>query len=656
MKSPISPFRITLICLFLLMASASYTQEYVRQIDSLKLAFEQAKYDSTRGRLLDDISYIYYSYHLDSSIAYAQKSGDYGRKCGDKGLVAQSYNSIGVCLVNKAALMSAMENFDRAYEIYHSIDDKRGEAKMVNNLGVIYTEIGEYAKAIEKYKLSYAINSELKLWDIASSALFNIALNEIYLKNFDLALTHANELQLLRSKYPNAIHPAPLYADIFQHNNMLDSARFYAELAVNDHVARGETYLTISSRVILAEIQLKLGDIETAGKLIRYCDEQIEINNYTDSKIKLLPLKAKYLSLIGSFEEAFKAQSEYVALKDSVDKANRMNIINDLNARYETGRMENEIAEQDEQLAENKTWLTAFFLIACILTLGLAAVAIFLKKNKRLNRLLKTQNAHINIQRQKIISSITYAKKIQQSTLPKETDFLSLFKESFIYFKPKDIISGDFYAYQIIDSKTYIAAIDCTGHGVPGAFMSLIANSKLNRVVNEFQERDPGRILASMHREIQHALQQENNIDNAQDGLEMSICVIDRAINTIQFAGAGSSIMMMHNNELKEYKGAPLGIGGNMPISALSGRNLNFQTQSIPFSENDMLLMYSDGFHDQIGGADNKKLNKSKFRDFVQELYRNNLLKATEYSERFINTWRKNQPQTDDIMLIGIRL
>ncbi len=628
----------------------------MQPIDSLKGVFKSANHDSIRGRLMDEISYIFYSYELDSSIYYAKLSGEYAKKCGDQKMLAQSYNSVGVCLINKSALMSAMDYFNNAYVIYSNIKDAAGEAKMLNNLGVIYSDIGEYEKAIQKFQLSWQINIQLQRWDVASHALFNISINETYLHDLDNALIHAQELQRFFAEHNDVVHPAPLFAQIFIERNILDSAKYYAEIAISQHAIRGETYFMISSRLTLADILIQLGDLVEAGKLITYCSDEITINNLVESKIQLLPIRSKYLSLLGRFEEAYVDQNEYQSLKDSIDSANKMNMINDLSARYELTRMESEIASQDIQITENKTWIGMFILIALILSVGLVAVVIFLKRNRRLNQILKTQNAQINIQRQKIISSITYAKKIQQSALPKEKDFKSLFKEAFIYFKPKDIISGDFYAYQIIDNKTYVAAIDCTGHGVPGAFMSLIANAKLNRVVNELKERDPGKILAAMHHEIQISLQQETNEDNAQDGLEMSLCVIDRLNHTIEFAGAGSSIMLMKDNELVEYKGTALGLGGNLIHSERPGRNFKFETQIISFTQNDMLMMYSDGFHDQIGGEENKKLNKGKFKDFIKNLNISNLHKASELSESFINNWKGNHPQTDDIMLIGIRL
>lgn len=653
-KTFISTLLVIVLVLFL--PKQSFSNDYGQNIDSLKTALSKAMADSTRGRFADDISYIYYSFDSDSSIRYARISGEYAKKCGDINLLAQSYNSVGVCMINKSALMSALENFNEAYELYHSVNNKQGEAKMLNNLGVIYTELGEIKKSIEKYKLSYSINKSLETWDVASFALYNIALNEVLDNQIDSARQHANELMNLRKIHPEMIHPAPVFAQLFVESNQLDSALFYAKIAVNDQLLNNESYHSISATITLADILGKSGNYAEAEIQIQAAEDLIKKLSAHESYASLWPVKADIRYKQGRFREAYEYQVKFNQLQDSLDNENQMNILLEVKEKYETDRMQREIQEQGNTLAENKIWISSIFFIACTILGGFIVVLYFLKRNRKLNRVLKFQNSQISLQRQKIISSITYAKKIQQSTLPKEREFSNLFKESFIYFKPKDIISGDFYAFHQIDGKIYVAAIDCTGHGVPGAFMSLIANTKLNRVLNELNERDPGRILNMMHQEIMEALQQEKSEDNAQDGMEMSLCVIDSANQKIQFAGAGNSILIVNNDEVKEYKGGPLGIGGNYAKYTQQNRVSLFETQEISYAEKDTLLMYSDGFYDQIGGPDNKKLNKARFRSFIQSITSGNLSIASVECEKYISSWKMKQPQTDDMMLIGIRL
>jgi serine phosphatase RsbU (regulator of sigma subunit) len=650
------PYRILPASIFLMLFVEINGQSSTSAIDSLMQEMHHAKTDSAKSRLLYAVGDQYYNINLDSCLHYANQSNQLAKKKGTKLTEAKAANLIGICMLNKSCLISALENFNKSYQIYQSLNDKSGEAKLLNNLGVIYSQLGEYTSAIDKYKRSYALNMELQNYALASSALFNISSNELEDGQVDLALQHAKDLQKLKMEHPEADEPADLYASIFLHKNMLDSASKYCEKSMEEYSRLGDIQFTANARLTMATIQMKQGNLNTAYQLMLSAQKDIDAHDLTEQKISLLKLKSEYFNATNQQHAAYSAQLEYINLKDSIAENNKLNTLIDLNLQYETERMEKELESQEMQLAENKIWFGSIAFIAISLFIAFISVFYFLGKNKKLNRVLSLQNDQINQQRQKIISSIKYAKKIQQSTLPHAADFKTLFKESFIYVKPKDIISGDFFAYQVVGNSTYVAAIDCTGHGVPGAFMSLIANTKLNRVINELGERDPGRILAAMHREIQKALQQETNDDNAMDGMEMSICMIDKEKQTIQFAGAGSSILLMQNNQLMEYKGTPLGIGGRCGMGKVNGYSPSFATIQIPYAENDTLFLYSDGFHDQIGGAENKKLNKTRFNAFVQNLSNLNLFTASDLTEKFLNNWRSNQPQTDDIMLIGIRL
>lgn len=200
-----------------------------------------------------------------------------------------------------------------------------------------------------------------------------------------------------------------------------------------------------------------------------------------------------------------------------------------------------------------------------------------------------------------------------------------------------------------------IATIDCTGHGVPGAFMSLIANNKLNKVVNEKGIHEPSQVLAEVHKEIVHSLNQETGLENSQDGMDMSLCVIDRSSNSIEFAGAQNPIFIVKEGIVHEIKADSLSLGGTILSNKLNGA-FNFSTKKIFFDEGNMLFMFTDGFVDQFGGAENKKLNKSLFKNLILETYEQNIENAKSKLESFFKTWCGDNPQIDDVLIIGARL
>jgi serine phosphatase RsbU (regulator of sigma subunit)/Tfp pilus assembly protein PilF len=511
-------------------------------------------------------------------------------------------------------------------------------------------------RAKEKYEISYRLNTEIGYWEAASNALFNISGSYFSLKDYDQSLKYANELQQFHRAHPETTSPASLFGDIFEQKGQLDSARHYLTIALEDQENKGDIFNWSICVINLARVVLAQGHPEEANTILTSAEKVIKENEMMDAEFAFWNLKANIYAELGQHQQAYDYQQTALELNDSIDHLNQMNMINDMNTKYETDRMEFQIQEQQGIIESKEVWLVTIMVVAIILVIGLFCVVYILRKNRKLTALLKVQNLQINHQRQKIISSINYAKKIQQSTLPKEHDFKKLFKDSFIYFKPKDIISGDFYAYQQIGEKIYVAAVDCTGHGVPGAFMSLIANSKLNKVVNELGERDPGRILTKMHREIQLSLNQESGEDHTMDGVEMSLCAIDLQKQTIDFAGAGSSIFIARGGEIHEFKGNFHGLGGADYVWKKDNAPQLFTTQTITYDKEDLLYMFSDGIPDQIGGNDLKKLNKGQFKQHLLGISNNALDHAAQGCDKFINDWRKNNQQTDDMMLIGIRL
>jgi serine phosphatase RsbU (regulator of sigma subunit) len=272
-----------------------------------------------------------------------------------------------------------------------------------------------------------------------------------------------------------------------------------------------------------------------------------------------------------------------------------------------------------------------------------------------MNALLKNQNSQIRLQRQKIISSLNYAKKIQRSIMVPEELIRSFFPQSFIFFKPKDIVSGDFYWFKKTENQLILATVDCTGHGVPGAFMSLIANSQLEKAVTEKNLSDPGDIMKFVHYEIMNLLNQDRKLNSAQDGLDISICLINHKSNTIRFAGSGNAIYLVKDEEMTELKTENFGLAGDFFAKRANHHNA-FLSKEIRFESGTDLFMFTDGYLDQFGGKDKKKMNKSRFKDMLLSLSKNNLHNAQVKCEQFFEGWRGSVPQLDDVLVIGARL
>ncbi|AFM03325.1 serine phosphatase RsbU, regulator of sigma subunit [Bernardetia litoralis DSM 6794] len=261
------------------------------------------------------------------------------------------------------------------------------------------------------------------------------------------------------------------------------------------------------------------------------------------------------------------------------------------------------------------------------------------------NRVIEEKNLHIT-------ASINYAKRIQEAMLPKINRIEASLPNSFVFFKPKDIVSGDFYYYHEIDNKIIIAAIDCTGHGVPGAFMSLIGNELLNSILDK-NIYTPADILTNLNQKIDKALNQtELSSRSTSDGMDAAICLIDFEANKLEYAGAKNPLVYVQNNEMNIIKADRASVGGNLTKK----QKKQFTNHSISFDVPTSFYIYSDGFQDQFGGEEGRKFNIDKFRDALLNISTYPFSQQQEVLETIFENWRGNNKQIDDVLVIGFEL
>jgi ligand-binding sensor domain-containing protein/serine phosphatase RsbU (regulator of sigma subunit) len=244
-----------------------------------------------------------------------------------------------------------------------------------------------------------------------------------------------------------------------------------------------------------------------------------------------------------------------------------------------------------------------------------------------------------------ITASIRYAERIQRAMLPRD----DMFHETFILYMPKDIVSGDFYWMYDSGDIQFIAACDCTGHGVPGAFMSIIGHNSLNKVVREFGITKPGEILDRLNAEVVKALMQRNE-ETINDGMDLTLITFDRKNFVVEFAGAYNSLYLVRNGEVITYKGDRFPIG----MSSMQAKK-NFQTQVVDIQPGDMLYLSSDGYADQFG-TEGKKYKSGNVKKFLTEIYSLPVNEQKEKLRKEILDWRGDQPQVDDIMFLGTKI
>jgi len=273
--------------------------------------------------------------------------------------------------------------------------------------------------------------------------------------------------------------------------------------------------------------------------------------------------------------------------------------------------------------------------------------------NEELNatlELVSTQKHEIEIKNRDITSSINYAKRIQTALLPEAAKLKRALPEHFIFLKPRDIVSGDFYWFMESEDKVFLAAADCTGHGVPGAFMSVIGDVLLNQIVSEQKITSPDLILNHLHKGVQKILRQ-NETEN-RDGMEIALCVIDYKTGVLNYAGAMSSLYFFRNGESTELKGDRCSIGG-----VQLEENRIFTLHSIEINEPLAFYIFSDGYKDQFGGPDGRKFMSKKFKEMLAEIHRLPSAEQRQKVEGEIVKWAGDKfKQTDDMLVIGFKL
>jgi ligand-binding sensor domain-containing protein/serine phosphatase RsbU (regulator of sigma subunit) len=263
---------------------------------------------------------------------------------------------------------------------------------------------------------------------------------------------------------------------------------------------------------------------------------------------------------------------------------------------------------------------------------------------------LKNANEKLSVAFQDIKDSINYAKKIQDAILPLDEEIRKALPQSFVLFKPRDVVSGDFYWFNKKDDRIYIAAVDCTGHGVPGAFMSMIGNSLLNEIVSMKGTHDAAHVLKKLHEGVRKSLKQDRNSYESKDGMDLALAVIDTSSNTLQYAGAKRPLFVFRDGVFDEVKADKQSIGG-----LEMQEDYNFTNHIFNLKQGDTFYLFTDGYVDQFGGENGKKYSTKRLKETLASIQMLSLQEQGRVLDETIEGWKADTEQIDDILIIGLR-
>jgi serine phosphatase RsbU (regulator of sigma subunit) len=563
--------------------------------------------------------------------------------------------------------------------MYEKLNDQSGLSYAMHYIGDIYfsqsdlsdkisTKLDYIHKALSEYFRSLKIAE--KIHDEKSVVNSFNCIGNCYreLKNYDLAFNYYNNAVDLRIREGDKMGLAQTYGNIgklyLKQENYARALEFlFLSLKLSEETDYRRTQ--VKALGTIGNIYLKLKDYE---KALDFCNRSLALS----SEIGFLEYiaKANYsLSHIYSAmdyghrngDKAFNYYKSYIADRDSINtrNANQAELKFEFDKREQLARAEqgkkDAIARQEQQ--EQRVITTAISIgLALVLVLAIFILRSY-KKEKRAKALITEQKKEVEKQRQiisdknkDITDSITYARRIQQAKLPAKEEIASHLKDCFVLFKPKDIVSGDFYYFTSRNGSVFIAAADCTGHGVPGAIMSMVGSEKLEDAVNN--SSGISEILQQLNKGIKSSLRQSDNANSTRDGMDIALCEILQSEKLLCYAGANRPLWIVRKGAsmVEEIKATKSAIGG------LTHDDQTFESHKVAFNPGDTLYICTDGYADQFNGNTGKKLMTKKFREILLQIQSLGMQEQMEHLDHFIEEWKAGTEQVDDILVIGIRL
>ncbi len=654
-----------------------------------------AQIEFTNGSLFQAIKY------LDKTIELKQSIND----LKGSGIV---YNTLGNVYSRLGENDKAIENYEKALEIFNKIDYRQGMAVNLNAIGVIYENLANYnnfenfSEALKYY--SQAMDIQEKIGNKVEEAKSIGNMGNIYSQMYgyfqgqiDSLKNHGKSyrdslMQLAKENYNKAINN---YQKALSIQNKINDINGYVTIKtnlgafyigakdyskaleqLNDAIEKikdidSPPYLTAiilyyrsQTYLFLSQPQEALTDVKKSLKIAK----ESNIRKTMSEDYNLL---TDVYDSLGNYKDALYAHRQYSSIKDSILNEQTSKLIQEFGKKENERQLELKESQIKQQEAENKQQRMMLYGLGVIIVF--VVVFIFLifrqyRQKKRANEILEAKNLLITQQKQEITDSIQYAQYIQLAVLPKVSTISTMVKDNFILFKPRDIVSGDFYWMKELKSSNslMITAVDCTGHGVPGAFMSLLGVSFLNEITSRRELNSPGLILDQLKQKVIDSLHQTEEIGSSHDGMDMSFVIIDKNEKIVKYAGANNPLYLIRSNELPPVKSDKKLQGethtlyeikaDKMPIGISHASGAKFTTHTIDYLEGDSVYLFSDGYADQFGGEKYKKL---KYAPFKQMLLANINLPMEEQKhliDELYKKWKGGGEQTDDVIVIGIRL
>lgn len=646
------------------------------KIDSLLTLIKTERKDTTQVNALNSLGFEYSVTSFSKAKFYLNKAEQLARKLNFKKGIANSLSYIGIACETQGDYFEALNAQISALKIREEIGDKSGISYSLHYIGDIYfgqSDLSEKTsskedynnKALDQFFKALKIAEEVE--DVKSIANTFNCIGNCYREqeNYSSAFEYYFKAVKIRERIGDKINLATTYVNIGklylkQENYPAALEYLFRALKFSEELGHKRTNVKTLGTIGTIYFMQKKYD-----KSIEFCNKSLAIGR----KIGYLEYIAKANKLLSQIysaddfighngDKAFKYYKTYIMERDSIDtkKANQLELQFDFDKKEELAKAEHikqlAISETEKKKQKIIIWSVASGLLFVLVFAGFIFRSLQITQKQKLiieqkEKETQLQKHLIEDKQKEITDSINYAQRLQQAILPPIEFITKNLPNSFALYIPKDIVAGDFYWAERINGLFFIAAADCTGHGVPGALVSVVCSNALNRTVKEFSLTDTGKILDKTRELVIETFEKSNA--EIKDGMDISLLCIDNQNQEVFWSGANNPLWYVHDNILNEIKADKQPVGKSYDTKP-------FTTNKIGYKPNTSFYLFTDGFADQFGGENGKKFKYKQFKELLVTINPNSMQEQANIINRKFNDWKKDLEQVDDVCVIGIKI
>jgi len=651
---------------------SNYSKATDCSLKSLKMA-EETGNKNIQVKDLSNLAAIFFNQgNYPKSLDYAINALKLNEELGDKLGQATNVGNIANVYNYQGDYPRALENYLKALKLAEELGNVKMQVKLLGNMGVLYHYQGDNNKALEYYQKALKIEQDAGDKTFQPNNFCNMAtiyddMHE-YSKAIDYyqkALKMSAEIGDREVEVTSLGNIGNAYANMHEYAKALD----YYEKGLKRGEEMGDTSIISVNYGNIGDLYVRTEKYKDAEE---YLKKAIAIDSSIGDENSLMLVEEGLSDMYDSTGRGKLALvwfKKAMAIKDTLFNADKNKALTRKELTYTYEKKEAAAkAEQDQKdaiAAEDKhkqqiiTWTVLSGLLLALVFAGFIFRSLRVtRKQKRVieiknieterqKKLIEEQKALVEEKNKDILDSINYAKRLQEAILPPVNIIKKYLPESFLLYKPKDIVAGDFYWLEKAGDTILIAAADCTGHGVPGALVSVVCSNALNRTVKEFKITEPGKILDKVRELVLETF--EKSESNVQDGMDISLAAISYQPMAISWSGAYNSLWYVHNNQVIEVAADKQPIGKTDNPKTFTTHNLNIQ-------KGDTLYLFTDGYADQFGGPKGKKFKYKQLQEKLLAISHQSMAEQKQILETTLDEWKGDLEQVDDILIIGVKV